>query len=83
MASVGVAAVTYVAACSGETDGGTIDKKDAQVDGPVGNLAPPVDASDASPDAAEDASQDAAKDQNIPDQVSLDVVANLVAPDGN
>ncbi len=73
VASLGVAAVSYVA-CGGnsETSGNLVPPPDAGSDSTgndaVGNLAPPVDAqADVAPDVPEESSV-------------LDVVANLVAP---
>ncbi len=81
VASVGVAAVTYVAACSSDDDSGTNTSKDAGTDtnqfDVVANLvAPDTGTGGSGGSGGTDAGQDAPADVN-----QLDVVANLVAPD--
>ena len=95
VASLGVAAVSYVASCGGSSDSdGTQTTKDASTDKNTGSdvvanlIAPPDDASDQNTfndvvanliAPPDDASADAASDA-VPDAIDLDVVANLIAP---
>jgi hypothetical protein len=88
VASIGVAAVSYVA-CGGEDTSDQKPKTDASSD-VVANLVAPPDGDDvitndvvanlvAPPDTGADQQADQAADQTA-DKLDLDVVANLVAP---